>query len=155
ERWRPHALALVARLGIADHLANGPLRVADLARASGTHADSLLRVLRALARDGVFAEPSPGTFANNSLSAVLRSDRPGSMRHTVIQSMDPWNNACWNDLERSVRTSAPAFNALFGKDLWGYLEDHPEQGAHFHRSMSEFTQMSAAPIAAAYDFARF
>jgi hypothetical protein len=111
----PQALAVVARLGIADELAHGPVAVAELARATETNEDALRRILRALARDGVFAELTPGTFANNALSEVLKSDHPNSMRHTVIQTMGTWNNACWDRLEDSVQTAEPVMTKLFGK----------------------------------------
>jgi len=155
DRWRPQALGVVARLGIADRLAGGPVAVSELARATETNEDALGRVLRALARDGVFAEPTPGTFANNTLSEVLKTDHPSSMRHTVIQTTSTRNNTCWDRLEDSVRTGEPVFTKLFGKDLWGYFEDHPKEAEHFHGSMQELTRMSAPLIAAAYDFGRF
>jgi hypothetical protein len=39
------AIYVVAKLGIADHLSEGPRRVDDLAAATGAHASSLKRVL--------------------------------------------------------------------------------------------------------------
>ncbi len=50
------AIYVVAKLGIADHMSEGPRRVDDLAAATGTHAPSLKRVLRLLASVGVFTK---------------------------------------------------------------------------------------------------
>ena len=50
------ALHVAAKLGIADHLADGPQSHDALATATGTHAPSLRRVLRLLASAGVLAE---------------------------------------------------------------------------------------------------
>ena len=44
------AVAVAAELGIVDHLVGGPRSAAELARATGTHAPSLYRLLRALGR---------------------------------------------------------------------------------------------------------
>jgi len=72
----PRALALVAELGFADLLTDGPRNARDLAAATQTHAPSLARVLRLLASVGVFAELPDGSFALTPLSEALRKDAP-------------------------------------------------------------------------------
>lgn len=55
--WGIHisrAVYVVAELGLADRLADGPVSSAELSRATGTHEPSLYRVLRLLAALGVF-----------------------------------------------------------------------------------------------------
>jgi hypothetical protein len=150
--WRAHALGALARLGVADVLAGGPRPVDEIARAVGADEDSLYRVLRALASDGILAQPEPRTFGLNAVSDPLRADHPQSVRHSVIQMTSAWNQRAWLDLETTVRDGAPAFARVFGKDLWAYFEDHPEEGQHFHRSMREFTRLDVPLIAAAHDF---
>ena len=49
------ALYVIAKLGIADLLRDGPRSVDDLAAATGTMASALNRLLRALASVGIFA----------------------------------------------------------------------------------------------------
>src|SRR3712207_3160077 len=71
------ALAVAAKLGIADLLAKGPRPVAELAAETGTHERSLYRVLRSLAGAGVFAEVRPQTFGLTPLAEPMRSDAPG------------------------------------------------------------------------------
>src|SRR5215217_3178823 len=68
------ALALVADLRVAHALAGGPRSVAELAREPHADADTLHRLLRALASDGVFAEEAPGVFRNTVASEVLTRD---------------------------------------------------------------------------------
>jgi hypothetical protein len=48
------ALYVAAKLGIADHLVDGPKRVDELAKATESDAPSLYRVLRALASLGIY-----------------------------------------------------------------------------------------------------
>ncbi|WP_307962134.1 methyltransferase family protein [Salinispora arenicola] len=67
-------------LGIADHLTNGPCHVDELARRTGSHPRSLLRLLRALAARGIFTETSPQTFDLTPLADPLPSDHPDSLR---------------------------------------------------------------------------
>jgi len=54
--WVSHAISIAAKLGIADLLKDQSKSSEELAAATGTHAPSLYRVLRALASVGVFAE---------------------------------------------------------------------------------------------------
>jgi hypothetical protein len=67
------ALAIAADLRIADALADSPRAVTELAGQTGADPDTLQRLLRALASDGVFAEAEPGVFENTDASEVLRS----------------------------------------------------------------------------------
>jgi len=82
--WVSRALYIAAKLGIADLLKDGPKNSEALAQATGMHAPSLYRVLRALASVGVFAEDEHGRFALTPLAATLRSDVPGSLRAFAI-----------------------------------------------------------------------
>jgi DNA-binding IclR family transcriptional regulator len=45
-----------AKLGLADHLANGPKSAEALAGPTGSHAPSLYRLMRALASLGILTE---------------------------------------------------------------------------------------------------
>src|SRR5687767_12224499 len=74
------AVAIVARLGIADELAKGPRLATELARTVDVNADVLNRLLRALTVVGVFGEPEEKVFTLTPIGERLRSDVPGSMR---------------------------------------------------------------------------
>jgi hypothetical protein len=153
--WRPRALGVVARLGIADLMASGPRDVADLAREAEVNEDALHRVLRALAHDGIFDMPAPRRFGLTSLSEPLRSDHASSMRHVVMMMDAGYRHESWSRIDESVKTGEPVFRKIHGRDLWSYFEDHPQDGRVFHRAMAEITRTVAPLCAAAYDFGRF
>src|SRR5262245_1785231 len=67
------ALSVVAKLRVADLLADGPRTLDDLAARTGTHAPSLYRVLRTLSAAGVFAEQVDGRFALTPMGEYLRT----------------------------------------------------------------------------------
>lgn len=150
--WRPHAIRLVAELGIADLLATGPRDVADLARATDSHEDALYRVLRALAHDGILAQPAPRQFALTPLSQPLRSDHPSSVRNIAQMFISDYTQQSWSRLGDAVHDGKPTFQAIHGREIWDYFEDHPEDARRFHASMVELTRMMAPLVAAAYDF---
>jgi DNA-binding IclR family transcriptional regulator len=54
--WLAQAIAVMAKLGVADLLTTGPRTPSELAAATGSEATAMYRVLRALAGAGIFAE---------------------------------------------------------------------------------------------------
>jgi O-methyltransferase domain/Dimerisation domain len=150
--WLARAIYLAARLGIADLLGDGPKNSEELAQATGTHALSLYRVLRALAGVGVFAEDEHGRFALTPLAATLRTDAPGSLRAFAVAELDEAHHAAWGKVLHSVKTGETAFDHLFGMDVWQYRARHPEEGCIFNEAMASFGSEVNAAIMASYDF---
>ena len=146
-------VSVAARLGIADLVKNGPKSGAELARATGTHAPSLYRMLRALASVGVFVEDANGQFGLTPPAACLRSDVPGSQRSLAIM-MGEEHFRAWADLLYSVQTGQPAFDRIFGKPIFPYLAEHPESAAIFDDAMTGVHGTETAAMIDAYDFCR-
>lgn len=144
-------LFLVAELGVADHLGDGPRSVEELAAATGTHSPVLARLLRALVSAGVLAQPQPGMFALTDLGACLRSDHPASLR-AVMRIFDGPLGAGIVRLDHTARTGRPASEAALGMGFFDYLLAHPEQGAVFNEAMTELRQLFVPAVLAAYDF---
>jgi O-methyltransferase domain/Dimerisation domain len=123
------ALALAAELGVADALAEGPRPVSDLAAELGADADTLRRILRALASDGVFAEEEPGVFRNTDASELLQTGW-GSFAHLFGGI---WLSAT-GALDASGRASFPA---VFRADFWAWLAANPDERAAFDHAMEQ------------------
>lgn len=154
--WRSRALGVAVRLGIPELIEGGPRDVQDLAAAAGAVPEPLYRVLRALARDGVFVEGPLGTFAPTPASRALLPDAPGSVRNMVLWMSAPWMVGLWDELERAVRTGESALRARTGADdIYQYLAGHPEDAAVFHAAMEELARLTSDVVAAAFDFSRF
>jgi hypothetical protein len=145
------AIHVMARLGIADILSNGPADAEELARRTKTHAPSLKRVLRLLVAAGVATEDERGQFGLTAIGVCLRTDVPGSMR-AVALLFGGITERAWGELLYSVETGEPAFRRVFGKDSFAYLAEHPQEAANFEAAMSTFTAPIAALVATAYDF---
>src|SRR6185503_3173743 len=118
-------ITVITKLGIPELLAGGPRSAAELAETTASHPDALARVLRALAGAGVLAQPSPGVFAETSLSAALRPGIPGSMHAAVTLAGAPWRAAA-HHLHETVKTGQPAFDRAFGTTLYEHFARHPE-----------------------------
>src|SRR5437868_1274355 len=103
------AVAVAARLGLADLAASGPRTVDDLARATNTNANSLTRLLRALVSLGIFVQDESGRFQNNTLSDFLRSDNGTARRAWALLLGAPYLWRSLGELEEVVRSGQPAF----------------------------------------------
>lgn len=128
-------LAVVARLGVADQLASGPLDRDVLASRVGADPDALYRMMRALASVGIFDETRPRTFAQTPLSELLREDASPSFRYVAMMNGGELFRA-WGDAFESARTGKPAFEHVFGMSHFAYLAQNPEAQAVFNKAMS-------------------
>jgi hypothetical protein len=70
---------VIAEIGVADQVTDGPLEVEELAKRTGTNADALYRVLRAVASKGVF---TVWGFQKSACAADL--GERGNLRHRMI-----------------------------------------------------------------------
>ena len=145
-------LNVVARLSVADHLAQGPRNVGELARATNSNEDALYRVMRALSNFGIFKELDGRQFAQTPGSDVLRTDHPRSLRPFVVFLPDPLHFRCYANLMHSVKTGEPTGKVTFGKDIFEFLEEHPEESAIFNAAMVNMTHMFIPAVLEAYDF---
>ena len=149
------ALSVVAKLRVADLLADGPKTIADLATRTKTHAPSLYRVLRTLAAVDVFAEQADGRFALTPMGEYLRTGVKGSLRGIADSCGSDFQWRPWGRLLESVQTGRTAFDSVFGEPVFDYLGKHPDESAVFNEGMTGFTSNIAPAVAEAYNFAAF
>ncbi len=146
------AICTTAELGVADHLTNGPVHVSDLARATGSHEESLYRLLRCLAAAGIFEEADKGLFSQTPLSEALRSSSPNSFRAGAIMDGQDWFTRPIDGLIHSVRTGDSAFEQIFGMSWLQYFREHGESSAAFNAGMEATTVQLESPVFDRYDF---
>ena len=153
--WMSRAVCVFAQLGIADLLQSGPKTAGELAEATGTHAPSLYRLLRALASTGIVKSEEEGRFGLTSLSETLITGAPGSIRSFIMSELGQEHYPAWGNLMHSIKTGEIAFDNEFGKDVWKYFAHHPEHAAVFNDSMSSMTAAANEAILSVYDFSQF
>ncbi|HET7180600.1 MAG TPA: methyltransferase, partial [Candidatus Limnocylindrales bacterium] len=141
-----------ARLGIADAIAAGSTTVDALARATDTHAPTLLRLLRALAAAGVLHEGADGSFGLTPAGELMRTDVPGSLAPAIAMMDRDEVHEVWRHLDHSIRTGENAFTALHGEDLWSWRAARPDEAAIFDRSMTAQSAGIGRAVADSYDF---
>jgi hypothetical protein len=148
-KWVTRPIHAAAELGIADLLADGPMDTADLATATGTHAPSLFRLMRALAGIGIFAERPPQRFALTALGECLRS---GQLRPQALLFGSRWHDQAWSELLHSIRTGESAFEKAFGQPAFDWLQENPEAAELFASATAANISSRSQAVVDSYDF---
>ncbi len=133
--WVAQACYAAAKLGLPDAMAAGPRPVAELAAECGADPRVLNRLLRAMVSMGLFRQTAPRTYALTSVTELLRSDVPGSLRQTAVLDGEEVFRS-FADVMHTVRTGAPAFESIYGEPFYAYLSGRPELAATFAEAMS-------------------
>ena len=150
----PRCLHVVAELGVADHIDDGPASLDLLARQSGCDAPTLARMLRLLETAGLFRQAGDG-WAHTELSRHLRSDHPQSMRAfaRMIGGRVQW--AALGELESAASTGQAAIRTVVPGGMWEYFKDHPDEARVFDAAMTSKSSAEIAALIPAFDFARY
>jgi len=144
-------LQVIAKLLIADRLAQSPETAEVLASETSTHAQSLYRVLRMVASVGVFREDEQGRFHMTPTAELLRTDVPKSMQPWLVLRGEEWHRGSWNKLYNTVCTGNTAFNIAHDEGLFDYLKHDSDAATVFNKAMAA-TEIFTQAIVDAYDF---
>jgi hypothetical protein len=148
----PFAIRAAGTLGVADHLAAGPMGVDDLALATGTHAASLRRLLVALASCGIFEEVGPDRFGLAPPGELLQSDHPISLRDAY--RLSALEAGAWGELVHSLSTGTAAFEHAYGVGHRRYRGEHPEEDERMDRAHRAATRLDVLTVVRAYEWPR-
>jgi hypothetical protein len=151
--WMTQALAAAAEFRLPDLLAAGPRSAEALADATGAHAPSMRRMLRALASIEVVAEQDDRRFALAPLGELLRENAPESLHaYTLFRAAQ---GRAWEELTQCVRSGEGYRKRALGRDDFAHLDNDAPSAALFHRAMVELTRRVAGELLRAYDFGSF
>lgn len=149
--WLSAAVYTAAQLRVADHLAEGVSDIDELAKRTGTHVDSLYRLLRALAGAGYFREEEGRQFALTPLAEYLRTDTEDSVKDLVLFYGKEVYRA-YGALGDAVRSGERAFDSEYGMPLWDYLNSVEATGNAFRKGMGATSWTEQLPLPQTYSF---
>lgn len=145
------AIGLAADLNLAELLKNRDKNISELAMETQSHEDSLYRLMRMLASQGVFKEKKNRTFAQNRLSMTLLNNQQ-SMRYLAIHQVNGQNWKLFDELGYVVKTGNNAATKIFGTNVFDYLEANPENNEIYNHAMSDSSVMLSYAIVSEYKF---
>jgi hypothetical protein len=147
-------LATAVRMGVFDRLSDEPTPAHTLAEHAGTLLDPTYRLMRALTVIGALVEQPGRRFTLGPLGKLLRKDAPCSFAPLTLNNAAPWGAEVSWTLLHSMKTGESGFRSRFGKSLFEWLSEHPEDERLFSESMSTFSGLEIRSILASYDFAQ-
>lgn len=146
-------LYTAVKLGIADHLKNGPLPSHELARAVYADRQSLHRFLRMMVVVNLLVQHGDGGFALSALGELLRTDHPDSLCNRILY-IGEVNYPAAQGMSHAVQTGEPGFDHIFSMPFFEYFSRNPHIGALFNELMSQGVEDRVAGIVLAYDFSK-
>ena len=137
---------VAAKLGLADVLTGGPHSAAEVAQRVGADRQSLARVMRGLAAEGVLVEDDDGRFELTEVGRAL-----GTLGGAAVVRGDLYYHSAAGLLD-TVLDGGVAFDRTYREPFFDYLDHHPEAQAAFSGSMSGRSEQESTDVVAAYDF---
>ncbi len=148
-----HVLRALVELGVPDML-DGPMSVDALARATGTDAVKLDRLLRFAAARGFIGYSRTGSVAPTGVSNALRSDSRAQWRSWVRFATSEWLDAAWRKVVPALAPDArPPFELAHGVDFFEYTTSiEPSTGEDFDEAMAAGATLQAMHLARVLDW---
>jgi len=151
--WIAKALGVACELNLAEIIGEGNKSVEDIAGEASVDADSLYRLLRALASEGIFRETQFRYFENTKTSSSLKGGE-GSMKYMIQHQLNPDNWAVVNELKYSVTTGKSAVRKLYGKGVFEHIAEDPERNELYNKAMINTSDVTTQSMIKAYDFSK-
>lgn len=147
-------LATAVRMGVFDQLSEQPTPAHSLAEHAGTLPEPTYRLLRALTVIGALVELPERRFTLGPLGKLLRKDAPCSFAPLTLSNAAPWAAEVSWTLLHSMKTGESGFRSRFGKSMFEWLSEHPDDERLFSESMSTFSGVEIGSILTSYDFSQ-
>lgn len=154
-KWAIGAIRAILEVKVPDALTDGPRTVAQISEATGTNADALYRVLRAVAAAGVIEERTDGTFALTPASAGLVSGATDGIRDMFLFASDPMLWRPYENVAYTLRTGEPAFKDAYDTTFYEYTKANPASAAVLDRAMKQNSYPGTDRVFEEFDFGRF
>jgi len=137
----------VDRLGLLEHLDDGPVALAEVAARSGCPEDDVARLFAFLAAEGALELDGHGR--------AVATARTHTMRATVQQQLARMTLETGFAYPDAIGTGVTAYEARYGLPVFEHLGANPEIARMFGRVMSETTAMNERQIFARHEFMPF
>jgi hypothetical protein len=147
-------LATAVRMGVFDQLSEQATPAHSVAEHAGTLPEPTYRLMRALTVIGALVELPERRFTLGPLGKLLRKDAPCSFAPLALSNAAPWAAEVSWTLLHSMKTGESGFRSRFGKSMFEWFNEHPDDERLFSESMSTFSGVEIGSILTSYDFSR-
>jgi hypothetical protein len=128
-------ISALIRNGVIEALNSGINTVDELSKKCDVNLNVLSRTLRYAGFIGLVCI-SENSYSLTDVGRIFLKDVPGSLFGSAsFISAPPWRDS-WMNFEHCLKTGEPAFNHVFGKPFFEFLDSMPEYGKPFHQYMA-------------------
>jgi hypothetical protein len=120
------ALLAADEIGLIEHLQDGAKNISELAHLTETDEPTLERFIRALAAIDLVNVGDKGSVSHTPLADGLRN----------AARIGVENYLAWGELPYTLRTGKPAFDRVFGKGFYEYLDSEPAKAQRFNDALA-------------------
>lgn len=143
-------IAAVVRHGIADALGDESATAAKLATDLDVDADTVHRMLRALADYDIVQVNGAGEFRLTRVGQLLRSDHADGMVPWLNYLDSDATQSAWRNLDASLVDGGSPFVQANGMSIWDWFTTHRQEGDTFGEAMARMTGFELPSILASY-----
>ncbi|MER6772862.1 methyltransferase [Streptomyces bacillaris] len=147
------AISTAARINLADTMDAPAISHHVLAERTGTHPDSLIRLLQLFATTGLVTDDGDGRFTLTPAGRLLRTDDEESLHAVALMHASSGHMQRWFALGDQLTEAPKAGRAEPSSNPFAQMPPHV--AAVFNRAMSFFARHTAGAVIEGYDFGRF
>ena len=137
--WRGAVVHAAVKVGLFETLKQGCTTHKELAEMIGCVPHLVLQVLTCLEKMNL-VKSCGGNWGLTEEGALLTKSSPYTLASSALmwwqEHLDSWRN-----LDYTLRTGKPAFEALYGKNFFQWFEDCDEARLLYHESMREYARI--------------
>ncbi len=149
------SIYVAVEFGIADLLKDGPKTIDQLADATGTNPDTLYRIMRTLASEGIFKAQRNKIFGPNELGRYLQTDVEDSLVAFIKSTGADWSNDIWGDILQTTKTGKGFYENKYGMNFFDWLRNNSTAQRLFTEGMANIASFSDSAVTMSYDFSPF
>ena len=142
---------VAVKLGIAELLRDGPLALAELAKATGADEAALGRLLTALSTIGICKRVGGNSYAVTEIGAGLDGEAEQSFKAWAIFETEMLSPR-WSGMLESVMTGKTAAELQGLANSFELMGRTPDNVDKFNAAMTELTRLVTPDILRSYDF---
>lgn len=152
EHWKYMAVSTACKLNIFDSF-QVEKTITQVAKELNLKEDKLTLLVNALHNEG-FLTKNVDVFVVNELSELLTDNHSESLKYSCLN----WSSehlTAWQDLDYSIQTGKSAFEKVYGKPFFDYLNDYPEKLDAYHKAMYQYAKDDYKSLTDVIDFSKY
>jgi hypothetical protein len=150
--WLAASLNVAAELGIADQLKEGGKFIRELAALTGTHEESLYRMMRMLASQEIFREQKSRFFTLTPLAEALQEN---NIKFLITSHLSKRQFHLFGEMMYTIRTGKSANEIIIGDDLFDHLRLDEKRNEQFINAMTNISLIQISTILPVYPFKKY